>query len=181
MKNYIHKRVLNFLSNRNFEDITTMIKDSYGIHRIAVENEDADWQRVNSYVADIVKDIMLTYSKLARLRSDFVGSELAKIGGVSNKVREVGEIMLAFSKAFNANEYSIAKKEHGEKDSEDYSEGGGPPVEDFSASFGERPTEEKKEPPVEDFGAAEEKGPPVEDFEVEEEEKPKKSKKIKNN
>jgi hypothetical protein len=111
--------------------------------RTATIEEDADWQRVNSYVADALKDCYVLFAKLARLRSDFTGMELKKLDKISSDVRDVGQLLAIFSKAFNEGKYSTVKKEQfGENQSgfeqdEDF---------DFSEDDG------SDEPPIKDFG-----------------------------
>jgi hypothetical protein len=64
-------------------------------------DKDAEWQRVNSYVADVLKDLHVLYAKLARLEGDFTGRELDHLSDIAEKVLIIGEDMSEFSKAFN--------------------------------------------------------------------------------
>lgn len=143
--------------------------------RTAAVDEDAEWQRVNSYIADVLKDCYVLFAKLARLRGDFAGAELAKLDGISSKVRDMGQELASFSKAFTEGEYSMHKKEqYGGPDMEvpaDFE----PTAEDFDFSpegeGGGEPAPEEFEVPEEGQGELE--------FEEEEpeEEEPKKSEK----
>jgi hypothetical protein len=82
-----------------------------GLVRTAAADQDAEWQRVNSYIADVLKDCYVLFAKLARLRGDFAGSELGKLDGISGKVRDLGQELAGFSKSFTEGEYSMDKKE----------------------------------------------------------------------
>jgi hypothetical protein len=63
-------------------------------------DKDSEWQRVNSYVADILKDSHVLYAKLARLQGDFGGKELQLVEKISEEVLELGRKLSSFSKAF---------------------------------------------------------------------------------
>jgi hypothetical protein len=126
-----------------------MTRHSYDLDptvRMATD-EDAEWQRVNSYIADVLKDCYVLFAKLARLRGDFAGSELAKLDDISSGVRDMGQSLAGFSKAFNEGEYSMNKKtQFGEGGEVDVPSNFEPTAEDFDFS---EPTEE--EPSAEDF------------------------------
>ena len=126
-----------------------MTRHSYDLEptiRTAAD-EDAEWQRVNSYIADVLKDCYVLFAKLARLRGDFAGSELAKLDEISSGVRDMGQSLAGFSKAFNEGEYSMNKKtQFGEEGEMDLPSDFEPTAEDFDFS---EPTEE--EPTAEDF------------------------------
>lgn len=137
--------------------------------RIATVDEDAEWQRVNSYVADVLKDCYVLFAKLSRLRGDFMGHELEELDKVASRVRDIGSALTIFSKAFTEGEYHMNKKEQfGNAPSE-------PNVEDFDftpipeSGKGGHGEPEVQEPDLEEFGAEEEGA----------EEKEKKSKKEK--
>ena len=149
--------------------MTRPIDFDYFAVRTAAVDEDAEWQRVNSYIADVLKDCYVLYAKLARLRGDFAGSELSNLDDVSSKVRDMGQELAAFSKSFTEGEYSMSKKEQ-------YGEDGGgegmdvdvpadfePTAEDFdfSGQGGEAPTAEDFEMGGEEGGGEE---PSLEDF-----------------
>lgn len=91
--------------------IDSLARDpDYVTVRTAAADKDAEWQRVNSYIADILKDCYVLFAKLARVRGDFTGSELGKLDGISGKVRDLGQELAGFSKAFAEGEYSMDKK-----------------------------------------------------------------------
>lgn len=71
---------------------------------------DSEWQRVNSYIADVLKDAHVLYSKLARLQGDFIGSELTELESISSKVLDLGEELSRFMKAFHEGEASMMKE-----------------------------------------------------------------------
>lgn len=87
------------------------------------EQHDADWQRVNSYIADVLKDAHVLYSKLARLQGDFIGGELDHLEKISSKVLDLGEQLSMFMKAFHEGDASMMK----EKQFGGGSGGGAPP------------------------------------------------------
>ncbi len=74
------------------------------------EQHDADWQRVNSYIADVLKDAHVLYSKLARLQGDFIGGELDHLEKISSKVLDLGEQLSTFMKAFHEGDASMMKE-----------------------------------------------------------------------
>jgi len=121
-------------------------------HREAAVDEDSEWQRVNSYIADVLKDCYVLFAKLARLRGDFAGSELSRLDGVSSKVRDLGQELAGFSKAFTEGEYSMSKKEQfggGGDDEVDIPSDFEPTAEDFDFSV---QGEAGEEPALEEFG-----------------------------
>lgn len=71
---------------------------------------DSEWQRVNSYIADVLKDAHVLYSKLARLQGDFIGAELTELESISSKVLDLGEELSKFMKAFHEGEASMMKE-----------------------------------------------------------------------
>jgi hypothetical protein len=134
--------------------------------RVAAVDEDAEWQRVNSYVADVLKDSYVLFAKLARLRGDFAGSELVKLDSISTKVRDVGQALSRFSKSFTSGEFSMDKKEQFGNEGTELSPGLEPTAEDFDFSAGEQ----GEGPEPEEFETPEEgEGPEPEEFETPEE------------
>lgn len=81
--------------NRSVQELVTQVKA-----RTATVDRDAEWQRVNSYIADVLKDAHVLYAKLARLQGDFVGQELNSLEQISESVLSLGEELSQFSKAF---------------------------------------------------------------------------------
>lgn len=90
--------------------------------RVAAEDRDAEWQRVNSYVADVLKDTHVLYAKLARLQGDFAGEEFARLSKVSEAVLAIGDELSRFSKAFYEGKYEMLQNEF------TYGKEGGAPV-----------------------------------------------------
>jgi len=76
----------------------------------ASKDQDAEWHRVNSYIADILKDAHVLYAKLARLQSDFSDVELAKLEKISERVLELGEQLSQFSKGFYEGKIEMVKE-----------------------------------------------------------------------
>ena len=85
--------------------------------RISASDKDAEWQRVNSYIADILKDAHVLYAKLARVQGDFAGSELEDLEKISEDVLNIGGKLSAFSKAFYEGKVNMNESEaYGESD-----------------------------------------------------------------
>ena len=68
--------------------------------RLAASDREAEWQRVHSYIADVLKDTHVLYAKLARLEGDFAGEELSRLERISEAVLTLGNELSEFSKAF---------------------------------------------------------------------------------
>lgn len=75
---------------------------------VASTDRDAEWQRVNSYIADVLKDSHVLYAKLARLQGDFTGHELRELEKISEDVLSVGEMLSHFSKNFYDGKINMA-------------------------------------------------------------------------
>lgn len=71
---------------------------------------DAEWQRVNSYIADVLKDTHVLYAKLARLQGDFIGGELSELEKISSDVLDLGEKLSLFMKAFHEGDANMMKE-----------------------------------------------------------------------
>lgn len=71
---------------------------------------DAEWQRVNSYIADVLKDAHVLYAKLARLQGDFIGGELSELEKIAADVLDLGEKLSLFMKAFHNGDASMMKE-----------------------------------------------------------------------
>lgn len=90
------------MHSNKFRRVATAVERSVSLrHGIATDERDQEWQRVNSYVADVLKDTHVLYAKLARLQGDFTGSELEELESVSDKVLELGEQLSRFMKDFH--------------------------------------------------------------------------------
>jgi hypothetical protein len=95
---------------RNFSRVAASVEAALsGRKRTAAEDRDQEWQRVNSYVADVLKDAHVLYSKIARLQSDFTGSELGHLEKIGEHVLDIGEDLSKFMKAFHEGEFSMMK------------------------------------------------------------------------
>lgn len=70
----------------------------------AAKDRDQEWQRVNSYIADVLKDAHVLYSKLARLQGDFVSPERDELETISGSVLDLGEQLSQFMKKFHSGE-----------------------------------------------------------------------------
>lgn len=79
--------------------------------RKAASDKNADWQRVNSYIADILKDAHVLYAKLARVQGDFSGQELDNLEKISEDVLSIGGKLSAFSKAFYEGKANMSEDE----------------------------------------------------------------------
>jgi hypothetical protein len=75
-----------------------------GLREAAAKDRDQEWQRVNSYIADVLKDAHVLYSKLARLQGDFIGTERNELEKISESVLDIGEKLSHFMKAFHSGE-----------------------------------------------------------------------------
>jgi hypothetical protein len=96
--------------SKNFTRIAAEVEAKLsGQTRTAAENRDTEWQRVNSYVADVLKDAHVLYSKIARLQSDFTGSELGHLEKIGERVLDIGEELSKFMKSFHEGDFRMVK------------------------------------------------------------------------
>ena len=72
---------------------------------------DTEWYRVNSYIADILKDLAMTYSKIARLQQDFTGKENDDLSKIAEKVLSLGGEMGEFMEAFHEGKSSMVQEQ----------------------------------------------------------------------
>ena len=129
----------------NFAAVSRSIESTLRKHLAAVDR-DAEWQRVNSYIADVLKDAHVLYAKLARLQGDFGGAELTELEKISEGVLGLGGKLSEFSKAFYEGSTSMQL-------SDVYGEGEG-------AAFGGSPeTPSYEEPPASPASEPEEEAP----------------------
>jgi hypothetical protein len=92
------------------------------LREAAAKDRDQEWQRVNSYIADVLKDAHVLYSKLARLQGDFVGRERDQLERISESVLDIGEELSHFMKDFHSGDADmLGQTAFGE-------EGGGAPA-----------------------------------------------------
>jgi len=117
--------------------------------RVAAVDRDAEWQRVHSYIADVLKDAHVLYAKLARLEGDFAGEESANLERISEAVLTIGEELSHFSKAFYEGKYSM--QESGVQ----YGAEGGAPI-PATPEFPQGAGEDEPFEPSEEAGEAEE-------------------------
>ncbi len=105
--------------------LSAEVSENIRRHTSAVDRA-AEWQRVHSYIADVLKDTHVLYAKLARLEGDFAGEELARLERISEAVLTLGNELSAFSKAFYEGKYEMAQSEfaYGEESSGDSGKGG---------------------------------------------------------
>jgi hypothetical protein len=113
----------------NLAKVSRQVLKAMSNPRLAAVDKEADRQRVNSYIADVLKDAHVLYAKLARLHGDFGGTELKELEKVSEVVLSIGGKLASFSKAFNEGK---AKMNEPDVYGEGSSSGGG----DFPSSFG---------------------------------------------
>jgi len=130
-----------------FARVASEVQNALGV-RLAAQDRDAEWQRVNSYVADVLKDSHVLYAKLARLQGDFSGEELARLSKISESVLMIGDELSQFSKAFYEGKYEMLQNEF------TYGKGGGAPI----------PNPAAQEPEAAEAGAG---GAPAESYDVE--------------
>lgn len=102
---------MSILSSVATEVLRTISKNSVDNVKIASEERGAEYQRVNSYIADVLKDTHVLYAKLARLQGDFRGKELDELVTISEDVLEIGNSLSKFSRAFYEGEYESVKSE----------------------------------------------------------------------
>lgn len=120
---------------------------------IAGADRDAEWMRVNSYIADILKDSHVLYSKLARLQSDFGGAELDRLQKVAEGVLTLGDELSTFARDFYEGKYMMQQSEV------TYGEQGGAPIQ--TPDGGTKmppPPPEKRGPAPMGFGGGDEGG-----------------------
>lgn len=91
----------------NFAKIAAQV--AANITTATAADSDAEWQRVNSYIADVLKDSHVLYAKLARLQGDFVGEEFERLSKISEAVLHIGDELSGFSKAFYEGKYDMAQ------------------------------------------------------------------------
>lgn len=93
----------------NFAKIAAEV--AANIKTATAADSDAEWQRVNSYIADVLKDSHVLYAKLARLQGDFIGEEFDRLSKISEAVLHIGDELSSFSKAFYDGKYDMAQSE----------------------------------------------------------------------
>jgi hypothetical protein len=97
------------MASSRFAQVAAEISKTLSVVKIAATDRDSEWQRVNSYIADVLKDSHVLYAKLARLQSDFTGHELNELEKISEDVLSIGEALSHFSKAFYEGKLQMAE------------------------------------------------------------------------
>ena len=136
-----------------FKKVALGIADNLN-SRLAVSDADSEWQRVNTYIADVLKDAHVLYAKLARLQGDFGGEELKNLERISESVLGIGGKLSSFSKAFYEGKVKMSDTEtFGETPSEPSFEPPAPAPADTSMTEESEPShaEEKSEDDVSDL------------------------------
>lgn len=77
----------------------------------SIDERDTEWYRVNSYIADILKDLAMVYSKIARLQQDFTGKENDDLSKIAEKILSLGGEMGEFMKAFHEGKSSMVQEQ----------------------------------------------------------------------
>ncbi len=91
-------------------DVSKAVVAFEGVSQDQPSEHDAEWQRVNSYIADVLKDTHVLYAKLARLQGDFIGAELSELEKIASNVLDLGEQLSVFMKAFHEGDASMMKE-----------------------------------------------------------------------
>jgi hypothetical protein len=94
----------------SFKKVARSIYNSFQA-RVAVEDKDEEWQRVNSAIADVLRDAHVLYAKLARLQNDFKGDELQGLQTIGENVLTIGGKLSEFSKAFYEGKLAMSDAE----------------------------------------------------------------------
>ena len=140
------------------------------VETAAAKDRDQEWQRVNSYIADVLKDAHVLYSKLARLQGDFVSPERDELETISGSVLDLGEQLSQFMKKFHSGEADMLGQSAFGGGEGGAPEGTPPPVipGDFEeAPMGEEAPKEKSEEDFDTEISLEEEGE-LSEFEEEE-------------
>ncbi len=94
----------------NFAKVAAQVANNVYKHRVA-EGHDAEWQRVYSLISDLYKENALTYSKLTRLQSNFVGPELSQLEKIAEAVLMTGDQLSVFARDFYEGKYEMEPSE----------------------------------------------------------------------
>lgn len=92
------------------QDVSRAVAAFEDVSQDQPSEHDAEWQRVNSYIADVLKDTHVLYAKLARLQGDFIGAELSELEKIASNVLDLGEQLSVFMKAFHEGDASMMKE-----------------------------------------------------------------------
>lgn len=94
----------------SFKKVARSVFNSFQA-RVAAEDKDEEWQRVNSAIADVLRDAHVLYAKLARLQNDFKGDELQGLQTIGENVLTIGGKLSEFSKAFYEGKLAMSDAE----------------------------------------------------------------------
>jgi len=123
-----------------FNRVALEVRNNLSNH-LATTEKNSEWQRVNSYVADVLKDAHVLYAKLARLQGDFIGTELEELEKISENVLDIGGKLSSFSKAFYEGKLKMSEEGvYGEEHTND-----GAPTSTDSFRSESEPSEEHEE------------------------------------
>jgi hypothetical protein len=139
----------------HFSQVAAEVQTALQSRLGAAVDMDAEKQRVNSYIADVLKDSHVLYAKLARLQGDFKGAEAEDLFGIAQRVLDIGDELSKFAKAFREGEAKMADTSFAYGD-----EGGAPQPapapapeeggEGEGTPFGEAPEEGGEQAPAEE-------------------------------
>lgn len=145
----------------HFAQVAAQVQTAIQSRLGAAVDMDAEKQRVNSYIADVLKDSHVLYAKLARLQGDFKGKEAEDLFALNEKVLSLGDELSRFAKAFREGEAKMAETSFSYGDeggapepspAPPAPEEGGGEEEEGGVPFGESPEEggEEEAPPEEE-------------------------------
>jgi hypothetical protein len=147
----------------HFSQVAAQVQTALKTRLGAAVDMDAEKQRVNSYIADVLKDSHVLYAKLARLQGDFKGQEAEDLFSINEKVLNLGDELSRFAKAFREGEAKMAETSFAYGDEGGAPEPAPPPApegggeeEEEGVPFGESPDEEEAPPPPPPSGDEEE-------------------------
>ena len=154
-------------ANMRQSRLATLAAEVEGVIRrqTAAVDREAEWQRVHSYIADVLKDTHVLYAKLARLEGDFAGEELTRLERISEAVLQLGNELSAFSKAFYEGKYDMAQSQTYGDNGGGGKGGGGGGDGGGSGAGGEPPIVPAEEGAAEGLLGEEEQGTPPDDQE----------------
>lgn len=98
-----------------FNRISAEIRENLVNDRLsALVDRDPEWQRVNTYIADVLKDSHTLYAKLTRLQSEFDGKELQALQMIAEGVLKLGDQLSVFAKSYYEGKLNSAKVTYGD-------------------------------------------------------------------
>lgn len=94
----------------------------------ALVNKDPEWQRVNTYIADVLKDSHTLYAKITRLQSDFDGKELQALQMIAEGVLKMGDQLSIFAKNYYEGKLNSAQVSYGDTEAPSTPDAEAPPA-----------------------------------------------------